>query len=247
MNKATRVLSLAILMVAMTGMTGITVDQAFAKNGGSGVGSGGFQLNVKGVDKGDKLPDNAETSGGHKIFVKSSGKSKIYLTEGPFAVLDRDGTDRDGALFQLPKPNTNCTDSGTAEQNFTDACPPEFKADYYVHARVLGPQGNGPVSIVTCVEDNTFGNHTRNNGEPDACSLDGVSLDNANGKNSKKGAKWTDVSRQLLTVCLDTIDDDVLVCDTRSDIFSDTLQEYLWEFDNVGYRNVQLRFVAACN
>ena len=242
MNKTTKVLSLAIMMVAMAGMTGITVPQAFAGNGAPGVGSGGFQLNVKGVDKGDQLPDNADNSGGHKIFVKSTGKSKIYLQEGDdFAVLDRDGTDNNGALFQLPAPNTNCDVAGN---DFDNACP-NFEADYYVFARVLGKPTAGDVSIVTCVEDNTDPTYSHNNGDPDACSLDGVSLPNANGKNSDKGAKWTDVSRQLLTVCLDTDGD--LICDTRSDIFSDANYDYLWEFDNVGYRNVQLRFVDASN
>ena len=226
-------------MVAMTGMTGITVDQAFAGkgNGGPGVGSGGFQLNVKGIDKGDHLPTGGENSPGHKIFVKSTGKSKIYLKEGPFKVLDRDGTDGNGALFQLPKPNTNCTDTGN---DFDNACP-DFDADYFVYARVLGKPGTTDVTIVTCVEDKDTGR----NDTPipdDECSLDGVSLPSANGKNSKKGAKWENVSRQLLTVCLDTTGDGT--CDTRADIFSDELVNYLWQFDNVGYRNVQLRFVA---
>jgi len=238
LNKTTRVFSFAILMVAMTGMTGITVDQALAEKTAPGVGKGGFQLNVKGIDKRDHLPDNAE-SGGHKIFVKSSGKSKIYLQEGEFAVIDRDGTDGNGALFQLPRPNTNCTDTGPNPETHC----PEFDADYFVYARVLGKPGTTDVTIVTCIEDkNTGRNDTPIPDPSEFCSLDGVSLPSANGKNSDKGAKWENVSRQLLTVCLDTDDDGI--CDLREDIFSDELVNYLWQFDNVGLRNVQLRFVA---
>ena len=64
-----------------------------------------YNLNIIGVK--DKSADMKDTKS-HTIFVKLWGKTKIFLTEAPagesFEVLDRNGTDNDGAKFQLPYP-----------------------------------------------------------------------------------------------------------------------------------------------
>jgi hypothetical protein len=76
-----------------------------------------YKLNIIGVPK-DKTADMKDNDG-KRIFVKLDGKSAIYLQEAleedgetpipytdprAFAVLDANGTDADGALFQMPKP-----------------------------------------------------------------------------------------------------------------------------------------------
>ncbi|MGD8431476.1 MAG: hypothetical protein PVG23_02760, partial [Nitrosopumilaceae archaeon] len=53
------------------------------------------------------------------------------------------------------------------------------------------------------------------------------------------------VSRELLTACLDTYDDGNFDgnCDVRVDIFDETLENWFWETDNSGFRLIQLRFI----
>jgi hypothetical protein len=52
--------------------------------------------------------------------------------------------------------------------------------------------------------------------------------------------KWTNVTKQLLTIYLDTDLDNV--CDTRKFLFDDALVNYLWQYDNFGNRIMKLRF-----
>jgi len=233
--KPTRVLSLAIMMAAMAGMTGITVDQAFAKgNDAGGVGKGGYQLNLIGMDKQDKLGENDDNNG-HRIFVKLQGKTKIALQEGPFAVIDADGTDNDGAKFQLPYP-------GQCDAiNFT-----QCDLDYSVYMRVLGKPSENPYEIVTCATELVDND---GDGIVDECSVESVSLPSANGKG--KNSKFTDVSKELLTICIDThllIDNDgdgnyENDCDMRGELFDDDFVDFLWEVDANGHRLAQLRFI----
>ena len=52
------------------------------------------------------------------------------------------------------------------------------------------------------------------------------------------------VSKELLTVCLDL--DQVIEanpCDVREFLFDDALAEYLWNVDNQGLRNAEVRFI----
>jgi hypothetical protein len=52
------------------------------------------------------------------------------------------------------------------------------------------------------------------------------------------------VSKELLTVCLDL---DHIVesnpCDVREFLFDDDLAQYLWNVDNQGLRNAEIRFI----
>jgi len=238
--KTTKVLSLAVLMAAMTGMSGITFSDAFAApgNGAGGVGSGGYQLNLIGMDKNDKLGDNDDNNG-HRIFVNINGHSTIKLSVGPFEVIDADATDSDGGEFQLPYP-------GDCDTVDFDQC----NLAYSVHMRVLGkPLPNAEkYGIVTCAEEKSA--DLNNDGVLDAvCSEETVSLSSANGKG--KNSKFTNVSKELLTLCIDTdvtvdsgsdniIDND---CDLRAELFDDKLMNFTWEVDANGHRLAQLRFI----
>lgn len=227
MNKTTKVLSLAVMMAAMVGMTGITLDQAYAANGVPGVGKNGYQLNLIGMDKNDKLGDNDDNNG-HRIFVSLNGHTKIKLYNGTdFEVLDADGTDNDGAAFQLPYPG-NCD---TTDFSLCDL-------DYSVYMRVLGKPVNSNYNIVTCADQlvDTDGDGTYE------CSVESVSLPNANGKG--KNSKFTDVSKELLTICIDTNPaDGEGSCDLRAELFDDKFENFVWEVDANGHRLAQLRFI----
>jgi hypothetical protein len=174
---------------------------------GNGAPSGAhYTLNVIGVPK-DKT---AEMTGanGRVIFTKLQGQTKINLQEGAFQVIDANGTDGNGALFQLPNPDPD-GDGVTA---------------YSVYARALGKPG-GNATATSCVTDDT-GTY---------CSTESVLLVRGTGKSS-----FSNVSRELLSVCLDTDGDGA--CDTRTSLFGDDAYSYLWQYDNNGLRLAQLRF-----
>ena len=72
----------------------------------------------------------------------------------------------------------------------------------------------------------------------------------------KKSGKpvWDNVSRELLTVCVDVFDDTIDpetgepigfdgICDIRVDIFDDQLENYFWKVTNEGAKLLQLRFI----
>ena len=244
MNKKTRVLSLATVMVAMTGMMGISFDQVFAAgNGAGGVGKDGFQLNLIGQDREtDAVCDN----NGHRIFVPLQGKFKVMLTEGEFGVIDCNALDKDRkAAFQLPDPNPDGAYDGCLEiEGLT------CDLAYSVHIRVLGKPNTSFDILQTCAEqivDDINGTAI----VVELCSTDDVlEVESANGKG--KNAKFQNVSQQLLTLCIDYLDDGFDdkgnpvgdgECDERIAIFDDDFFGFTWNFDNDGARNVQLRFI----
>lgn len=88
----------------LPGQVGTISNLAFAQPGHGAPSGPHYNLNIIGVPK-DKTAD-MKGGHGHRIFVKLDGKSKIWLKEGDdFQVLDANGTDADGAKFQLPDPD----------------------------------------------------------------------------------------------------------------------------------------------
>ena len=195
-------------LIALTAVVLSALPAHFAlASPGNGAPSGAhYNLNLIGVPR-DKTADMTGADG-RVIFTKLSGSTKINLQEGPFQVIDANGTDANGALFQLPNPDPD-GDGVTA---------------YSVYARALGQPG-GSASATSCVTDAT-GTY---------CSTESVVLARGTGKSS-----FQNVSKELLTLCLDTDGDGA--CDTRTSLFSDQLGRYFWNYDNHGLRLAQLRF-----
>ncbi len=105
---------------------------------GNGAPSGPhYNLNIIGVPKGKTAPMTG--SNGNVIFVSLNTPTKILLSEGPFKVLDANGTDGTAA-FQLPNPDP--TNSGQTQ--------------YSVWARALGKPG-GTSTTTTCATDPVTG------------------------------------------------------------------------------------------
>jgi hypothetical protein len=157
-------LGMAALCLAIGGTS------AFA---GNGAPSGAhYGLNIIGVPKGKSADMN--NNDGHRIFVPLSGTAKILLSQGDtFNVLDANGTDGDGAKFQLPNPDPD-NDGITT---------------YSVFARALGKPG-GAASIVTCAIDTVTGE--------EVCSTSNYVAVRDKGKSS-----FTNVSKQLLYIYAD--------------------------------------------
>jgi hypothetical protein len=155
-------------------------DLDFAAAAGSETGKRGlsgphYNLNVIGVPK----AKTAEMDGNHdhRIFVNLQGNSKIHLTDGDqFRVLDANGTDKDGAEFQLPNPDPD--NDGTTE--------------YSVFVRPLGkPGGNVDVTLLATYVDE-LGNEFLATGET-------LSVTRNPGQ-----SKFENVSKELFYVYIDT-------------------------------------------
>jgi hypothetical protein len=118
----------AVLFLATLGLL-VPLTLAQADNGAPN--GAHYNVNIIGVPKDKAAP--VYGSSGHTIFVPLSGTARIKLTEGEFQILDRNGTDGNGASFQLPNPDPD-GDGVTV---------------YSVYARALGKPFNN-ASIQTC-------------------------------------------------------------------------------------------------
>jgi hypothetical protein len=169
-----------------------------------------YNLNIIGVPK-DKNPD-MNCGQGHRIFVKLWGNTKIMLAEAP-----------EGESFEVL--DCNGTD-GLAEFQLPDPFPEDdLVTRYVVYARALGKPG-GMSHTVLCYEDE-YGDTV--------CSGDTLTLRRGHGQQ-----KFTNVSKELLTLWVDTDGDGIP--DTRVGLFDEEAYEYFWEYDNFGLKLAQLRF-----
>lgn len=169
-----------------------------------------YKFNMIGVDN----PKNADMTGdnGKRMFVNLTGHTTINLQPGDFDIIDANGTDQNGALFQLPDPDPNNTGTTT----------------YGVYVRTVGTPG-GKANLTSCVTgtvDGTTGTF---------CSLDTIQVSRKAGK-----PQVTNVSKQLLTTCVDVDGDGT--CDKRIFLFDDATLDYAWSYDNNGLRIAQFYF-----
>lgn len=204
---------------------------AFAQTGNGAPSGSHYNLNIIGMD----TCKSADMTGSnrHTIFVDlnySDGtptnptstvslnpKNKIFLQEGAFQVID--GNACDGAIFQLPK--NDCTTLTVTE---VSGC------DYDVYIRGLGSPQNNPYSqMTTCRIDTTLNEYQ--------CSTETVTVERNKGKST-----FSNVTKELTTLCLDTTLDSVVKCDTRVTLFESDMYQYFWDYDNHGLRLAQLRF-----
>lgn len=125
-----------IIYITIALMIIFAITLPAAAGTGNGAPSGAhYNLNIIGVPK-NKTADMTGDNG-HRIFVPLNGKTSIWLKEGTdFAVLDANGTDGNGASFQLPNPDPD--NDGITE--------------YSVWARALGKPG-GSSTTTTCAYD----------------------------------------------------------------------------------------------
>lgn len=185
---------------------------------GNGCPSGAhYNLNIIGMANAKNVDPNAVTSDGHRIFVQlgskdSTATTKISLVEGA----DFAVLDYDGtdgsAKFQLPNPDPD--GDGITQ--------------YSVYLRVLGKPG-GKIRMTTSATD-------PNTGE----IVSDVSVVSVREKGQ---SKFANVSAALLYIYAWIFDDTTGTwVYQRVPLFSDLLQDYLWQYDNNGARLVQVRF-----
>ncbi len=160
-------------------------------------------------------------------------QNDIMLTEGPFQVLSGNACATGTAAFQLPANpcsdlNTPCALDNPAFQN------------YEVYGRLVGKPNTG-VTVTTCATQTVTDPTTGLTTSTIVCSTESWVSVRANGKNGGP-PKFTNVSRELLSVCLDT--DGNGKCDQRIALFSGGLQDFFWNWDTTGKAHAQLFFVA---
>ncbi|MER2999214.1 hypothetical protein [Pontibacter populi] len=184
---------------------------------GSGAPSGAhYNLNIIGVPK-DKTADMTGNNGG-RIFVKEYGKTRIGLTPAPagegFMVLDANGTDSDGATFQLPK---------------------DVSSEWKVYARIPGNRG-GSVTITTCADMVNTGDGVYVEAE---ITCESITMDRARyGKFTDVSG-----SLLFVTVLADVLVDGEVVLEAGTyPLFDEAMEDYFWEYDNNGLKLLQLRF-----
>jgi len=191
---------------------GPIANAPFPANFATGFPSGTtlYKFNLLGVPKGKTASMTGDE--GKRMFVPLWGTAKVYLEEGPFNILDANGTDGNGAKFSLPDPQIE-------------------DSEYTWYGVYIRPKGTpkGKMTLTSCkVVD----------GE-ELCSTESYVLVRGTGKPTVEN-----VSREMLTVCLDLdLVEEVNPCDLREFLFDDDLAEYLWNVDNQGLRNAEVRFI----
>jgi hypothetical protein len=245
MRKRTIVGILVVMMV---------VSMGIVYAGGDTTGNGApkekklYQMNIIGVSN-PKTVDMKNTSG-HVIFVHLNKKSVIKLKEGPdFAILDRNGTDKDGAKFQLPDPGLDPYLVGGELPNGIDTI-----SDYSVFVRPLGKPG-GYATITTCAElvDSNFAGLlsgkfltvlNRAGFDGGYASVEQVGQDIT--LRTKGKQVFQNVTAELLTIVfkieVELADTTTIVEYVRVPIFSDIIENEYWEYDNHGLKLLQVRF-----
>lgn len=229
-------------MVMCVAVMMVLASAAVAGNGAP-QGNHDYQLNIIGT--GDKNPDMTGNNG-RRIFVPLEGKTKIYLEEGDYAVLDANGTDNDGATFQLPAPGLDAYVVG-------DPGDADVESAYSVFIRPLGKPG-GWATITTCAEllDIEFGNllpggakNVLNRAEDDAfCSIEQVGADILTRNKGK--SSFTNVTAELTTIVFEVeVEVEPGEFETffvRVPLFDALIEGEYWEYDNHGLRLAQVRF-----
>jgi hypothetical protein len=220
-----------------------------------------FMLNVIAFDAGNCPAGDFTDSNRHMIAVQANftpdgsgdlgstqaGKDKndiikintIKLTQGPdIQVLDGNACNKDSAELMLPADPFACDGDGDGVLDAVNdpACIGEnleFQ-EYRVFIRLVGRLDTG-IGVTTCADEAIDIDGDGVIEDTVICSTENVVRVRA------AGSKFEDVTRQLLTLCLDT--DLSGTCDTRLGIFDQALSDVFWQWNTSGKAHAQLVFV----
>jgi hypothetical protein len=208
-------------------------------------------LNIIGVQKIKSAEMDAVESDhgvGSVIFVNLNGPSKICLVEGDeFAVLDKNGTDGDGATFQMEDPDLDPYIIGDEDGADTMSA-------YSIYVRPLG-KPEGWAKITTCA-DVVLSELEEFLGNDDIavlndaglfggiCSIESVPVEVTTRHKGK--STFANVTAELTTIVLEVAiyDDLGVLIDTiyvRVPIFDDILENEYWQYENHGLKLLQVR------
>lgn len=162
------------------------------------------------------IPENRDFSVSNaetqRIFVPLEGTCKIKLNMGEYSVTD--GSCKDGsASFQLPFPDSDKDGITT----------------YSVWARAVGKPGGKSETVPCAIYLNS-----QTGFKEEWCSTSQMIALKGQGKSD-----FEDISKLLLYLYLDLNGDGTL---ERYSLFDPTLQDFLWNYNNEGLKDLQLRF-----
>lgn len=252
--------SLIIMMIAGTAW-------ALESEDGTKLTGHHYTLNIIGVQNPKTADMDSVTGTGGVIFVALDGKTKIGLVESgsadapyvapdDYAVLDKNGTDGDGALVALPDPGLDPYIVGD------DMTGVDTMSDYSIFVRPLGkPLGYAKITTCATVVESEFLEYFDKDGVAvlnDAAYFGGVASIEQVGIDvtfrNKGKTTFVNVTAELLTIVLkvevwvdadgDGIVDpgEVETVYARIPIFDDILMGEYWEYDNHGLKLLQARF-----
>lgn len=158
----------------------------------------------------------------------------IALKEGSdFQVLDGNACNKGGAEFMLPANPYTCT---AADPNCLNTDP--MFQEYRVFVRLVGKPNTG-IGVTTCATQEVVTDPVLGTTEDIiVCSTENVVKVRMTGQNRER---FEDVSKQLLTICLDT--DANGTCDVRYPLFASQLEDYFWQWNTSGKAHAQLVFI----
>ncbi|MGV7223841.1 MAG: hypothetical protein ACQ9MH_20235 [Nitrospinales bacterium] len=150
-----------------------------------------------------------------------------------FVVLDGNACgSKGGAELALPSNPYDCP-VDDPECLDTD---PTFQ-EYRVFVRLVGKKQTG-IDVTTCADEAVDVDGDTQVEDIIMCSTESVVKVRTTGKGSMR---FEDVSRELLTICLDTNGSGS--CDTRYGLFDPELEDYFWQWNTTGQAKAQLVFI----
>ena len=193
------------------------------------------------ADYGTIDPDSGTTSTQAGTLARDIVRTNtIKLTPTPtelgnyFQVIDGNACSKGGAEFMLPANPYTCP----VDDPYCLNTDPTFQ-EYKVYVRLVG-KPNTAIGVTTCAIDPL----DPDNPDDDiiVCSTENVIKVRSTGKDAMK---FEDVSKELLTICLDTLVDGNLDgnCDIRYALFDPALYEYFWQWNTQGKAHAQLVFI----
>jgi hypothetical protein len=231
-----------------------TMSTSASHTTGNGAKNGyRYTLNVIAFEN---CPDNPFVdSNRHMIAVKANygdephGKkpaditriNDILLKPGDFWV--EKGNACDGAaIFHLP---ANPCEDGDTTDGICSSDDPTFQ-EYEVFLRLVGPKGG--IKVTTCATDPAEEGACVEGlcADGSACSADSdcdviVCSSDDLVEVRTKGKKFEDVTKDLLTLLLDTDGDNIL--ETRIELFNPALEDFFWNWNTNGKPHAQLFFI----
>ncbi len=190
----------------------------------------------------DPVNGTTSTQAGKKYLTEFISTNTILLTPTPadlgntFQVIDGNACSQDqgGAEFMLPLNPYLCGEEGTIENDPNCINEDLNFQEYKVYVRLVGKIGT-KIGVTTCAVDDM--GTTDKTDDIIICSTENVIRVRGSGKGSMQ---FSDVTKQLLTICLNTDDDPQ--CDIRYALFDPEFYNYFWQWNTFGKAHAQLVF-----